>query len=259
MRVIRRPRRDVLPRHHAFALQLLAPHALLNDLARRRCVHEIRLDPRMPNAARVGGTPDHRPYAQRLVRAQTGLEEVIHHLREMRQLVDVQPMDLRALILEPVAVLLTVPEVDHRTVDQVQLLAALHIPPQCQRNGGPRLVDERVAQLVVGAPEHVRMGARIGHAPEKCVHDACLGFATARRATVQHLVGLARVKQLLSWGGNVVHANDLSGGTLFLSRHPASHPSAAPPRPAGPAARPLPLHAAPPSCRSSHSPSPRSS
>ena len=155
VRIVHRRRRDVFDPPHAHPAEDAAFHRRFGDaLPRARRVHESRLHPCVPRAAGVARAADAGRDAQPLFRAQPRPEVVVHGLCEMRQLVEIQPVDFRALILEqPIALVAQVAEVDDAPVAQPQLMRAGDVFAQLLRRNAHHRAHQRHFQLRVCPPE----------------------------------------------------------------------------------------------------------
>ena len=151
----------------------------------------------MPDVSRVAGRADNRNDSKTLLRPETGLQEVVDHLGEGRQLIEVHKLCFKAAVLEPVRFILAVPEHDLAAIDQPVLMPPCVVGGDGFRIRGLRLLDVRVLQLCVGPPEDHRRGSRVLQRPEQRVHDQRLGLPAASGPAVQDLVCLAGVEHCL--------------------------------------------------------------
>ena len=155
MRIVHRRRRDVFNPPHAHLAEHAALHRRFGDaLPRARRVHKSRFHPCVPRPAGVACASHTGRNAQPLFRAQPRPQVVIHGFREMRELVEIQPVDLRALVLEqPFALVAQVAEVNHASVAQPQLVRAGDILAQFLRRNAHHRAHQRHFQFGIGSPE----------------------------------------------------------------------------------------------------------
>ena len=214
-------------------------HALRAHGVRRHGVEKARLDPGVARTARVARRAHDGANAQVRPRAQARAEELIHLLRKVRQLVDVEPVDLRALVEKAVHILLTVPEAQGRAVAQPDLVPLAGVAVERARDAPQRLGQERVLQLAVRAAEEVGDGPGMPRAAQKGVHHDGRGLAAARGPAVEHLVLPALVEGALARRGRVVDLKShrrpapppRAGRSPCSPRPPRRRASAASPRP----------------------------
>ena len=199
VRVVVYRRRDVGNRP-----PFLFPRALVLDLPNAfslpdaRRVHEHLLHPAVPRTARVARAAAAGRDALALLRAQARADELIHVLRKVRQLVKVEPVDLRALVLHQVRPLVVaVAELCHAPVHKPHLVLVAHIPPQRPRHDLQHLRNERLFQLRKRTPEQIRLRSPVLHAPDERIPADRVALPAARRPAVEHLVCRALMEQLL--------------------------------------------------------------
>ena len=179
----------------------------MHQLAGLARVHEVLLHPGVSRPARVGGAARHRPDVQRPPRTQACLQVFVDALLEVRQLVDKQPVDLRALIIELVPLVLAVSKPQRAAVCQAIVVRRSRIAAQAPRNRSQRLGHQRIVQLAQRPPEQVRLRARVLKAPKQRLHHHRLALSPARRAAKEHLIRGRPVKQSLLLGRPVIQSN----------------------------------------------------
>ncbi len=170
-RIVIEPGRDVLPQHPAFG----GGHA--PDRHRLRADDEGVLDEQMPDVAGVGGTQDPGELADILRRehdadhAHAVAQETVHLVGEVRQLVDQQDVDFRALVFVDIVLCLAVTEIDHRAVPEPDLVTDDPAPaaknPHCeQRAKAFRAFKMVLVQILANASEQVDLQACDSRAPD---------------------------------------------------------------------------------------------
>ena len=199
VRVVPDRRRDVFkPPHLRLTEDLAFNRLLFDERARVRALHKPLLHPRVSRSSGVARAAHAGHDAQRPVRPQPRSQIVVHRLREMRQLVKVQPVDLRALILEQsFAFVLQMAEVRCAPVDEAHLVRRGDVSAQLLWHDGKHRAHQRHLQLRVCPPEEIRVCPRVFHAPHERIPADGGALAASRRPAIEHLVRLALVKAAL--------------------------------------------------------------
>ena len=155
VRIVHRRRRDVFDPPHAHPAEDAAFHRRFGDaLPRARRVHESRLHPCVPRAAGVARAADAGRDAQPLFCTQSCAQVIIHRCCEMCQLVEIQPVDFRALIFQqPLPLVAQVAEMDDASVAQPQLVRTGNIFAQFLRRNELHRPNQRHFQFGIGSPE----------------------------------------------------------------------------------------------------------
>ena len=203
VRVVVHRRRDVLHRHALFEhlAGLLVPaddFALHLVAANVRAVHEVGLHPAVSRPAGIARTPYNRPDAEMLFRAQSRADVLVHALREVRQLVEVQPVDFSALVLpQAFALVAQVTEMNLTAVDKLHDVVARPVLSKAFRHDALHLGNQRQLQLRIRPAEQVCMRSRVLHAPHERVPADGVALAATSGPAVQDFVRRARVKLAL--------------------------------------------------------------
>ena len=155
VRIVHRRCRNVLDLSHAHPAEYAAFNRHLGGSpARVRAVHKSRLHPRMPRTARVACASHAGRDAQPLFCTQSCAQVIIHRFCEMCQLVEIQPVDFRALIFQqPLSLVAQVAEMDDASVAQPQLVRTGNIFAQFLRRNELHRPDQRHFQFGIGSPE----------------------------------------------------------------------------------------------------------
>ena len=218
VRVVPHRGRDVLD--HApgqlrrAVLTLHLDHPLVRLFAHVRPVHEVVLHPGVARPAGVARAPHAWHNPQLFVRAQAGSQVLVHRLREVRQLVEVQPVNLRALIpQQALSLVVQVAEVQHAAVLQPELVCAGPVPPKARRDDRKHRLNQRLLQLRVCPAEQIGVRPLVHEAPVQRVPADRVALAAARRAAVEHLMRRRLVEDLLLCGRHIVEVDDHSSSS----------------------------------------------
>ena len=148
--VVAHRRLDELPRAHLSSAQDCRGHRFADDRSGRRRVDEALADPGMARSAGIGRTAHERPDAQASVGAHARAQVLVGVAAEVRQFVDVEPVDLRALIAQLVGVLVVaVAKAHRRTVDQSKGVVRRAVRAQLRRNDALGDGDQVLFQFLI--------------------------------------------------------------------------------------------------------------